>query len=172
MDRLNAIINPAVIDELPLLQEVVRGCISLMENQGIYQWDTIYPDEKTLRNDIETKTLWAARIDGCIAGLIVLNEHQEKEYQQVAWRYEGRILVVHRLMIAPAFQNQKLATHLMRFAEEYAAAGKYDAIRLDAFVCNPFAVGLYHGLRYLQAGTVTFRKGQFHCFEKAIKSGG
>jgi ribosomal protein S18 acetylase RimI-like enzyme len=164
----NTVINFAVNEDLPFLLEVVRGCISVMESQGIYQWDDIYPDEKTLRNDIDTKTLWVARIDGRIAGMIVLNEHQEKEYQQLTWQYHGRILVVHRLMIAPAFQNQKLATYLMRFAEVYAAANKYDAIRLDAFVHNSFALRLYQGLEYRQAGIVTFRKGPFHCFEKKM----
>jgi ribosomal protein S18 acetylase RimI-like enzyme len=168
MNPLNTIINPAVVSDLPVLLEVVRDCIAVMESQGIHQWDNIYPDEKTLQNDIDTNTLWIARIDGRIGGMIVLNEYQEPEYQQAQWRYEGRILVVHRLMVAPAFQNQKLATHLMRFAEDYAADKGYDAIRLDAFMQNPYAVKLYRKLEYLEVGTVTFRKGVFYCFEKKI----
>jgi ribosomal protein S18 acetylase RimI-like enzyme len=168
MNPLNVIINPAVINDMPSLQEMVRGCICVMESQGIHQWDNIYPGEKTLRKDIETETLWVARIDGRIVGMIVFNEYQEPEYQQVQWRYEGRILIVHRLMVAPSSQNQKLATYLMRFAEDYAAANKYDAIRLDAFIQNPYAVKLYRKLEYLEVGTVTFRKGQFYCFEKTI----
>jgi ribosomal protein S18 acetylase RimI-like enzyme len=168
MSPLNAIINLADADDFPVLQEVVRGCIAVMESQGIHQWDDIYPDPKTLRDDIETKTLWAARIDGRIVGMIVLNEIQPREYEQLSWRFGGRILVVHRLMVAPAFQNQKLAVNLMRFAQEYAAANKYDAIRLDAFIQNPYAVRLYRRLEYLEAGTVEFRKGAFLCFEKKI----
>jgi ribosomal protein S18 acetylase RimI-like enzyme len=168
MNPSNAVIGLADAQDLPLLLKVVKDCISVMESQGINQWDTLYPDEKTLRNDIETENLRVARINGHIGGMIVLNEYQEVAYQQVQWRYEGRILVVHRLMVASAFQNQKLGTYLMRYAEDYAAANKYDAIRLDAFIQNPYAVKLYRGLEYLQAGIVTFRKGEFYCFEKKI----
>jgi ribosomal protein S18 acetylase RimI-like enzyme len=168
VDFLDVTINQASIQDLPVLQKIVRDCISLMESQGIHQWDDVYPDQTTLQSDIDTKTLWVARIAGNIAGMIALNEHQEKEYQQLSWQYNGRILVVHRLVVAPSYQRQKLAIRLMRFAEDYAAGKKYDAIRLDAFIQNPFAVGLYRRLEYSQSGTMKFRKGQFYCFEKRI----
>jgi ribosomal protein S18 acetylase RimI-like enzyme len=168
MNPLNPIINPANDEDLPSLLEVVRGCISVMERQGIHQWDDIYPNENILRNDIKTKTLWIARVDDRAGGMVVLNEYQNPEYQQVQWRCEGRILVVHRLMVAAEYQNQKLATHLMQFTEGYARDKKYDAIRLDAFIQNPYAIKLYRRLQYIQAGTVTFRKGEFYCFEKKI----
>jgi ribosomal protein S18 acetylase RimI-like enzyme len=171
MNPSHIAIQLADTQDLSLLMEVVRGCISVMENQGIHQWDNLYPDEKTLRNDIDTKTLWVARINGCIGGMIVLNEHQNSQYMLSKWQYSGRILVVHRLMVAPAFQNQKLATQLMQFAEDYAAANQYDAIRLDAFADNPFALRLYRKLGYQQGARLIFRKGPFFCFEKRIETG-
>jgi ribosomal protein S18 acetylase RimI-like enzyme len=168
VDFFDGTINQASIKDLPILQEIVRDCIRNMEGQGIYQWDDIYPSQAILQNDIDCGTLWVVRIKDCVGGMIVLNEYQNPEYQQVSWQYPGRILVVHRLMVAPSYQNQKLATHLMRFAEDYAGAKEYDAIRLDAFIHNPFALRLYRKLEYLEAGTVTFRKVVFYCFDKNI----
>jgi GNAT superfamily N-acetyltransferase len=123
VDIFNVIINQASIKDWPMLQKIVRDCIRTMEGQGIYQWDDIYPDQTTLQSDIDTKALWVARINGDIGGMIVLNEYQSPEYQRVQWQYNGRILVVHRLAVAPSYQRQKLAVRLMQFAEEYADAG-------------------------------------------------
>jgi ribosomal protein S18 acetylase RimI-like enzyme len=139
-----------------------------MDEQGIPQWDDIYPSEAILNADIESQQMYLIEIEGPVAGLIVINEDQSPEYASVAWEYGGRALVVHRLTIHPDFQRHKLASYLMDFAEERAAAENYDCIRLDAFTRNPAAFALYENRGYRRAGIVRFRKGDFFCYEKKI----
>ena len=160
-------IKKAKATDLEPVWAIVRRSIAAMVAAGIDQWDDRYPARTTLADDIAAGTLFILRRHAEPAGLVVLNTDQEPEYAELDWRFTGRVLVVHRLVIDPRFQRQGLATRLMRFAENHAA-GAYDAIRLDAFAANPGAVAFYTRLGYRRVGSVTFRKGEFHCFEKAI----
>ncbi len=139
-----------------------------MDEQGIPQWDEIYPSKSVLKNDLARRQLHVVETKGRLAALIVVNEEQSPEYAAISWRHAGRALVVHRLTVHPACQRRGLATLLMDFAEMVAAAENCDCIRLDAFTINPAAVALYENRGYHRAGIVHFRKGDFFCYEKQV----
>ncbi len=162
--------RPANIDDLPMLMGLIHACMRHMDEHGIDQWDNIYPTKLMIRKDIESKSLHVIEDGGKVCGMIAISEDQPAEYGQINWNYDGKILVVHRLAIDPAYQRKKLATRLMSFVEDTARIEGYDAVRLDAFPQNPGAVALYAKLNYRNAGTVTFRKGAFFCFEKLIRN--
>jgi ribosomal protein S18 acetylase RimI-like enzyme len=141
-----------------------------MEAQEIHQWDEIYPDEGTIKNDIDKQQIYLLEEAGQACGIIALNEVQEPEYKNVNWKFPGKALVVHRLAIEPSCQRKGYAKMLMQFAHKLAKEEHYENIRLDAFIHNPAAVALYEELGYRMAGTVTFRKGDFFCFEIPVGS--
>ena len=137
-----------------------------MDQQGIPQWDTIYPTKSILETDIKNQHLYEIETEDQIVGFIVINEDQSSEYNTVDWKFFGRVLTIHRLTIHPIYQHQKLASSLMDFAENKAAQDCYDTIRLDAFKQNPGAIIMYEHRGYRKAGMVRFRKGDFFCYEK------
>ena len=163
-------IRQAALDDLDTVMRLVGDCIRAMRQAGIEQWDDIYPDRATLLADARDGTLYLASLpEGGLVGCLVLNEYQNPEYAAVPWTIDGtKIAVVHRLMVDPRCQGRGLAPELMRFAERLAAERTCDVIRLDAFTANPKALRLYQGLGYHDAGSVTFRKGVFRCFEKRL----
>lgn len=163
-------IRPAHIEELDFLYGLVRKAIRYMDQQGIPQWDEIYPSREILTKDIEKQEMYVLEIEARAGALIVMNEDPSPEYAEIDWRFPGRALVVHRLTIDPAYQRRGLATRLMDFAEETAAIKGYNCIRLDAFTRNPAAFTLYENRGYKKAGVVRFRKGEFYCYEKAIRA--
>lgn len=147
---------------------IVRACAIRMAIQGIDQWDEIYPNKEIIDQDIAKGTLFLAFDRTLCKGIIVLNSTQSKQYDDVNWLYrDGKILVVHRLAVAPEVHRSGTASYLMDFAEGFGRKNGYSAIRLDAFVRNQAAVELYQRRQYRLAGTVEFRKGPFHCFEKS-----
>jgi ribosomal protein S18 acetylase RimI-like enzyme len=157
--------------ELEVLNSIVKDATKSMDEQGIPQWDEIYPNKEILSKDIERQEMHVIEAGGRVAGLIVMNEDQSPEYEDVEWMYPGRPLVVHRLTIHPGYQRMGLATRLMDFAEEIAAIKRHACIRLDAFTRNTAAFTLYENRGYRKAGVVHFRKGEFFCYEKAIGAG-
>lgn len=162
-------IRKGTIEDKQVIMSLIENAISDMDNKGINQWDKTYPNEKIIEEDILKEDLNIYEERGIIKGIIVLNEHQDIEYEQIKWSFcSGRQLIIHRLCIDPKFQRQGIARILMEYAEKYAKENKYDAIRLDAFPQNPRACNLYTRAGYKKVGVVTFRKGDFYCFEKQI----
>lgn len=164
------VIRQATLSDLATIQQIVATVVDHLLQHDIQQWDEIYPDKETLTADITKQDMSIIEYQGKIAGSITVNTEQPVEYSTVPWKYSGIALVVHRLLIDPSFQGKKFATRLMEHTEKIAIKGKYDSIRLDAFAQNPIALSLYEKLGYKQAGMVTFRKGNFFCYEKALDS--
>ena len=162
-------IRTAHFNDLDVLHCIVRAATRHMDEQGIPQWDEIYPNREILLKDVEKQELHVIEVEGRVTGIVVINDYQSPEYKSVQWMYHGRALVVHRLTIHPAYQRKGLATRLMDFVEDTALAENYDCIRLDAFIHNPAAFTLYENRGYRKAGSVRFRKGDFFCYEKAMK---
>jgi ribosomal protein S18 acetylase RimI-like enzyme len=155
--------------DLATVRSIVKDATRHMDEQGIPQWDEVYPSEAILKGDIQRQQMHLVEVERRTAGLVVINEDQSPEYSDVAWQYSGRVMVIHRLTIDPAFERRGLATRLMDFAEEAAACQGYACIRLDAFIQNPAAIALYENRGYRKAGIVRFRKGEFFCYEKEIR---
>lgn len=156
--------------DLDQAMNLVQSCVSHMLAQGIEQWDEVYPDRETLRKDIARGNLFLARDQTSqdLAGIVVLDQEQALEYKELCWQYPGPSLVVHRLSVAPGHQGKGLASAMMDFVEAWGREQGFASIRLDAYSLNPAALRLYEKRRYLKAGSVTFRKGVFHCYEKRL----
>ncbi|MGD9608457.1 MAG: GNAT family N-acetyltransferase [Desulfovibrionaceae bacterium] len=162
-------IRKGYLKDLESIMGIVENAIVSMDSEGIDQWDDIYPNDETLVSDIEQSYLYVFDDQGEIKGFVVLNEHQEKEYVAIPWKYDtGRQLVIHRLCTDPRYKRRGIATALIDYAELWAKAHQYASIRLDAFTGNPAACALYERKGYEKRGIVTFRKGAFFCFEKKL----
>lgn len=148
-----------------------RDAVKKMRKQGIDQWDSIYPDEATLAQDVASYFMYLLMRGKSVLSAVVLNEEQDAEYQNVDWRRQGTPAVVHRLCVGAAEQGNGIGRQTVLFAERELRRRGYDCIRLDAFPLNPSAIRLYESLGYEKAGEVTFRKGKFNCYEKQLNGG-
>lgn len=156
-------------EDLQKIMGIIYDATADMDSKGIFQWDSIYPDDEVIKEDLSCGELYVYDDEGKIKGFIVLNEYQDEEYKGVKWNINyGKQLVVHRLCIDPAYQGQGIARTLMKYAEQYGKEHEYGSIRLDAFVNNLRACRLYEKLGYKAVGVVEFRKGKFYCFEKGL----
>lgn len=164
-------IRPAAPPDVEAAMAILASCIASMRAHGLDQWDERYPAREDIDRDIAAGTLFLALHAAAPIGMITLNETQPPEYRPIPWLYTaGRIAVLHRLAVHADFQGRGIASRLMAFAEAAARQRGYAAIRLDAFVHNPAALGLYTRRDYRRAGIVRFRKGEFFCFEKNLAS--
>lgn len=162
-------IKKAQISDADKIMTVINNAVIDMESEGIHQWDCVYPNMDVVKADISEGNLYVYFDEGIIKGIIVLNEFQNEEYKLIKWEQDqGRNLVIHRLCIDPKYKGQRLATKFVKFAEEFGRANNYQSIRLDAYAKNQHALNLYEKNNYKVKGTVTFRKGDFYCFEKIL----
>jgi ribosomal protein S18 acetylase RimI-like enzyme len=161
-------IRTALLSELSTVLSIVKKATRDMENRNIHQWDDLYPDSATLLRDIERGEMQLLIAEGTVLGFITLNTEESPEYSSVQWQYDGPALIVHRLTIDPVWQGKGFAKELMKHAEHHAREAECQSVRLDAYAENVGAIALYLKLEYQKAGRVTFRKGLFNCYEKAV----
>lgn len=163
-------IRKGCLTDIEEICRMIKKVTADLDNKGIFQWDTIYPDKKTLTKDIEQQWLYVYEEDNQLKGIVVLNEEQDEAYNTLCWKFnDDKILIVHRLCISPEYQGQGIGKVLMQYAEDYARQSGYGAVRLDAFTKNPISCKLYETIGYIKVGTVTFRKGLFFCYEKSLR---
>ncbi|MBI3556098.1 MAG: GNAT family N-acetyltransferase [Deltaproteobacteria bacterium] len=164
-----SIIRRAEQRDLHALIQLIQKCIQRMRENGIDQWDEIYPDKTLLEKDIQSRTIYVCESGGQLSGCVTLNDVQDPAYASIDWGLEEPpIGIIHRLMVSPDFQGRGLGRALMSHIEKEAMHQGIRTIRLDAFTGNPAALAVYEKIGYKRAGIVQFRKGPFWCFEKRV----
>ena len=157
------------MDQLSDAFSIIESVIDKMNAEQIFQWDEQYPSREIIKKDISEGSAFGFFQSDELRGYIVLNEEYSPEYNSLEWKDKnGTALIVHRLSIKADCQGRGIAKQLMMFAEEYAINRGNSSIRLDAFLHNKAALSLYDNLGYTKVGTVTFRKGEFYCYEKVF----
>jgi ribosomal protein S18 acetylase RimI-like enzyme len=159
-------------EHIPAVTGLLSACTRTMRNNGINQWDDIYPNEEVVMKDVHDLSLYVLEENDLCIGAVSLNQEQDAAYQQVNWLGGEPVLVVHRLCIDPKYQGGGLGSRLMDFAEEHAKRNAYASIRLDAYTGNPTAFRMYERRGYRKAGQVYFPRRilPFFCFEKILLS--
>lgn len=148
---------------------IFRDAIEHMNQNGIPQWDEIYPTPEILDTDLKNEQLYVAETEaGEVVAAVVLNEECHPDYQTTIWQSHAPYVIVHRLCVSPAAQGGGVGRGLMQAVESWARAQGYADIRLDAFSLNPHALRMYDRLGYVKRGEATWRKGLFYLMEKQL----
>ncbi|BAO75453.1 putative acetyltransferase [Winogradskyella sp. PG-2] len=148
---------------------ITKACAKTMIANGIYQWNTHYPNPAAFENDIKRDELYVLEIDGQVKGTIVISTLMDEEYVPIKWLTENENnIYIHRLAIHPELQGKGFAQQLMDFAEQFAIENNYRSIRLDTFSQNKRNQKFYELRGYKQLGDIYFPKQSeypFHCYE-------
>jgi ribosomal protein S18 acetylase RimI-like enzyme len=156
-------------EDLDSVMDMFTAAIAEMSREGIEQWDSLYPDKSTLENDIEDNQLFIGMLQDSIVSAYVLNQEYDEQYANGAWKYpNSSFYVIHRLCVNPLFQNQRIGTLTLTHIENELRAKGIDAIRLDAYTLNPYAIKMYERLEYGKVGFAKWRKGEFYLMEKKL----
>lgn len=135
-----------------------------------------YPTIKNAEEAFQAGTLYTGEENGEIYGCIILNHIQPPEYGNIPWTIPGEgeeILVIHTLVISPAWSGRGKGREFVAFAEKTAARLGCKAIRLDTYEGNLPAAAMYEKLGYRYAGSTLFHFQNviwetLKCFEKRI----
>lgn len=157
----------AGINDLKPISKMYSDAIDNLNNVGIYQWDEIYPNELTLKEDIEKQELYKIISDDHLLGAVVINQDTDAEYSNGHFE-DDNYAVIHRLCVAPEYQHQKIGYHAMTLIENRLKEQGVRSIRLDAFSENPYSLKMYEKLGYRKVGNAQWRKGLFYLFEKQL----
>ncbi|WP_298750169.1 GNAT family N-acetyltransferase [uncultured Serinicoccus sp.] len=114
--------------------------------------------------------------EGRIAGVVALNHEAPDAYLRASWGVEAspdRVLVVHALAVCPDFLGRGVARFLVDATLQVAREQGCRAVRLDTYVENVAARGLYARCGFTDLGVHTLHYegtdlSQFHLFERVL----
>lgn len=150
----------------------LKGIEEMTEN-GINQWDEVYPNINDIENDLDKEELFVGMSGNEIAVVYVLNKEYDEQYHNGNWSLATEnFKVIHRLCVHPKFQNRGFGKKTLLYIEEVLRQQGIRAIRLDAFSQNPYALKMYNSLGYTAVGEAFWRKGKFFLMEKVIEAKG
>lgn len=150
---MSILIEPAAHADLDAIEQLYNDATDALETGINYPgWKKgIYPIREDAAESINDNSLFVARNDKDIIGSIILNHHPEENYNSVKWQYDGDyrdVLVVHTLVIHPAFTKLGIGRQLMGFANSFGLQNGIKSIRLDVYENNAPAIKLYESCGY------------------------
>ncbi|MBD5494215.1 MAG: GNAT family N-acetyltransferase [Lachnospiraceae bacterium] len=159
----------ALADDIQDIETLITKAIAHMKENGIEQWDELYPTKDDFMDDIRNNQLTVGCIENQIAVVFTINQAYDEEYENGKWKEpEKSFNVVHRLCVHPKFQNMGIARQAMDYIEKQTLSEGKRAVRLDVYSKNTYANKLYLGRGYQKVGEVEWRKGCFYLMEKYL----
>ncbi len=156
-------------NDIEEIYNLIKTAICNMEKQNIFQWDELYPVKEDFLEDIRKQQLFIGLLDDAISVVYAVNKECEEEYQNGKWKYpDCEYRIIHRLCVNPAYQNQGIAGDTLSHIEKELRKMNVEAVRLDVFRKNPFALSLYFSNGYEKVGYADWRKGRFYLMEKLL----
>ncbi|MCM1257621.1 MAG: GNAT family N-acetyltransferase [Roseburia sp.] len=159
----------AEINDMENICTLVCEAIKQMENQGIYQWDALYPTREDFTEDICKNSLYVVEDRDRLAAIYAISQECEDEYHTCAWKNpDDTACVIHRFCVSPDFQHRGVGTEVLHHIETQLREFLYTSVRLDVYTQNPYAVKLYKNSGYEERGYADWRKGRFILMEKSL----
>ena len=153
-------IREAVQADIPQVAAIYDRILT-EEEQGraVVGWIRgVYPTERTARDALAAGTLFVLEQEGKIAAAAKIDRNQVPEYDNAPWRYpdapDSQVMVLHTLVVDPAFAGRGCGKQFVAFYEEYARACGCPYLRMDTNAKNAAARRLYSRLGYWEVGIV------------------
>lgn len=158
------------MDELSIAMDIIDQAKAYLRAQGIDQWQDGYPDETSIRQDIEARRGYFLLADDAVAGYLCVDFGGEPAYADIrgAWLTAGAYAVVHRLALHPAFRGQGLAGAAFDLAAQLCRARGVSSLRADTDACNQRMQQALRRSGFICCGTIFFQGGDKVAFEKQL----
>ena len=167
------VIRPARTQELDAIWPMVSRAVVHMNQLGNPQWGADYPTRDFYAGDISRGELYAALVDGALAGVACFNTSESPEYAPLPWTTPRPAMVIHRMAVDPDCQRGGVGAALFRFAEEEARRRGLSAMRIDTYSLNNRMQALIQKMGFTPVGTIHLhgRPLPYPCFEKNLAIG-
>jgi GNAT superfamily N-acetyltransferase len=149
-------ISAADYSQLDAVWNVIDRCRRALLEQGIFQWDNLYPTSETVAEDIAGGHLYALMSSGRCRAVVTVDTAPESQYAAIQWTTAEPALLAHRLCVDPATQGCGFGRQLITYVEEYGVRHRFAGMRLDAYSGNARALTFYRQRGYREAGQVFF----------------
>lgn len=141
-----------------------------IKNNTYTIWDKDYPSKELVLYDIERNGLWGVFDKNTLVGVCFCGERCEDGEEDFTWKDTfNKRGTFARIGISPAYQNQGIATMLVKFVLEDLQKQGFDGVRILVGTKNENAQKLYKKFGFYNCGE-THRYGHnYYLYELRIQ---
>ena len=153
------------------VMQLLNAARENMKENGLDQWDEIYPAISDVAKDIKEETLTLVKQGGKLVAVYTLNKHQDAAYKFGDFKDNSdNFIVLHRLCVKPEYRGMGIAARAASdtLMEEALKEGfSFNTSRCILQSKTPALLSEHRKAQsYSYAGDAYFRKGKFLLMEK------
>lgn len=139
-------VRPANQRDIPSILEIIKSAKQFLKAQKIDQWQNNYPNQQSIKNDVDNKANYVLIDNHQIAGTASLIPGIDKSYLHIndgSWINgpRGKYLTIHRVAISNQFRGEGLSRLLMSNLISLAVSQGFRDLRIDT---HPDNQGMQH----------------------------
>lgn len=163
-------LRKADLTDVDDIWEILQYAIEKRRQEGSEQWQDGYPNEGSVRDDIENGYGYLLEEDGLNLAYAAIIFEKEPAYEAIKgrWLTNGDYVVLHRVAVSAQAAGQGAATHLFQLVEELSLSNDVQSIKVDTNYDNPAMLRILQKLGYTYCGEVFFRGSARKAFEKVL----
>ncbi len=151
--------------DLPSVMDIIADAKELLRPMTENQWQFGYPNEESMRKDIENGVLFGAYDRDELLGIVALIKGWNPDYETIfdgKWQtpHTPADLVMHRIAVKKEHYGQGVGEALFAFTEVYAKQLQCPSIKIDTHRKNLPMRRLCEKHGYLHSGTILLRRGE------------
>ena len=164
------LLRKAERSELPAVWAIIQFAIDQRRLDGSAQWQDGYPNENTLRNDMDKGQAYVLEADGELLLYAAVIFEPEPAYEAIEgrWLTKGPYMVLHRVAVSPQAKGKGTATTFFRMVEDLCHARGVPSIKVDTNFDNAPMLRIMDKLGYTYCGEVYFRGKPRRAYEKVV----
>ncbi len=166
----NLHLRAAMMADAPAIWQIFQQAIAQRKRDGSRQWQNNYPNENTVREDIEKDYCFVLTENDQVVAVAAVIFEPEPAYNKIdgAWLTHGDYAVVHRLALADAVKGRGMAAKLFQLIEPLCVSRGFYSIKIDTYFDNAPMLHLLEKLGYTYCGEVFFNGAVCKAFEKVL----
>ena len=163
-------LRKANFSEIPQIWEILQDAIEQRRLDGSTQWQDGYPNELSIKSDIENGYGYVFTEDESILAYEAIIFDKEPAYENIEgkWLTDGDYTVVHRVAVSKLAKGKGIATKLFQSIEGLSVENNIYSIKVDTNFDNTPMLKILDRLKYTYCGEVYFRGSARKAFEKRL----
>jgi GNAT superfamily N-acetyltransferase len=165
------ILRLANTDEVSIIWEILQQAIAQRKKDGSDQWQNGYPNEQTVKDDIQNGNGYVLVSDDKVIAFAAIIFGIEPSYIDIKgkWLSNDDCIVVHRVATEASYKGKGMATQLFKLIEVFCLEKNIFSIKVDTNFDNQPMLRILEKLNYSFCGEIYFNNASRMAFEKVLK---
>lgn len=152
----------AEYNDISKIMDIIKKAQDYLKNEGIDQWQNGYPNENTVKEDIDKGDFYVLSENKEVLAVTALSFSEEETYKKIyegSWLTDGTYAVIHRMATNLDKKRKGLASEMIKNIEKTCIEREVNSIKVDTHRKNVGMQNLlkkngfkYCGIIYLKDG--------------------